>query len=346
MQSAVGEMSGRVLSVRVMSLLLVIGLTSHIHNCTGTGATSISDSAEAFLVRYSTYHNSTGEISCSREWRLDLYSNGTVDYQYISLGPLYNSTKNLSSQLSMALVSEVYDTLVDDGFMMLDFAYEDAGWSSEDVNQTERLWVEAADETKRVMFSGHSIMGIVPNSYALLNNVMSLVQGRFPDIPDAALDIVVSEPPNGGPIADITAHFTNNELIELRDSGLCNISWPLFIVSANGSTVADLQGRIFPSCLMEFPPLTTRDFGPWSWDRSGLHPGEYVIMSQVVIWDCQIGEIASDLVWAPTDDQLNTGEGRESLSLALVGLCIVIAVAATFIILLAIKRGPFKRKGV
>ncbi|HUV61808.1 MAG TPA: hypothetical protein VMW71_06550 [Thermoplasmata archaeon] len=338
-------MPGKELPVKVFSFLLVVSSMSQIMSCADIGIQAVSASADTFVIRYCTYHNGTLETSYSSEMYLDIYSNGTALYRYISYSPSHNSTKNMSFQLPMALVSELYDTLVDERLWMLNHSYEDSGWSWEEVSHTERLCIDVPDETKTVIFSGHSIMGIVPNSYALLNNIMNLVQGRFPDLPDAALDIVVSELPDRGPVANITAHLTNCGPTVLYDSSLCNISWPTFIVSVNGSTVGDLQGRIFPSCLMEFAPLTTRDFGPWSWNRSGLSPGKYVIMSRVVIWDCEIGDIASNLTWTPYNNQFEPEDDRESLSLALIGLGIAIAVvAAAFYVFYVGKRGPYRRK--
>lgn len=96
---------------------------------------------------------------------------------------------------------------------------------------------------------------------------------------------------------------------------------------------------------MEFAPLTTRDFGPWSWNRSGLSPGKYVIMSRVVIWDYEVGDIASNLTWTPNNNQFEPEDDRESLSLALIGLGIAIAVVVTaFYVFYMSKRGQNGRE--
>jgi hypothetical protein len=340
-----GGRFGRGLSVCIISLLLAASFLSLLSCCNDTGNSVASASAETFVIRYSTYHNATVDTPYSKETHLDIYSNGTALYRYVSYRPTYNSTKNMSSQLPAVLVSELRDMLLHEGFSMLNRSlYEDSGWLLAEVNHTERVDIEALRDANTVVFSGHSIMGVIPNSYALLNNIMRLVQGRFSDMPDVALDIVVSEPQDGGSVATVTAHLSNYGSTMLTDSGLCNISWPLFIVSANGSTVADLQGRIFPDCLMEFAPLTTRDFGPWPWNRSGLSPGKYVIMSRAVAWDCEIGDIASDLTWTPDSSQFEPEEDLKSLSLAITAIGTAIAITTVFYVLYAGKRGARRRK--
>jgi hypothetical protein len=337
--------SGKGLSVCIVSLLIATSILSQLSCCIDTSSPVTSASAETFVIRYCIYDNVTADTSYSTETHLDIYSNGTALYRHVSYRPSYNITKNVSSELPAVLVSESLDTLVCEGYRMLDGSpYEDSGWPLEEVNHTERVSVETPNDANTVVFSGHSMMGVIPNSYALLNNIMRLVQGRFPDMPDVALDIVVSESQNCGPLADITAHLTNSGSTTLRDSGLCNMSWPLFIISADGSTVVDLQARAIPECVMDFAPLTTSDFGPWSWNRSGLSPGKYVIMSRVVIWDCEVGDIASDLTWTPDGSQFESEDDPKSLSIAITATGMAIVASIGFYVIYAYKKGSRRRK--
>jgi len=218
--------------------------------------------------------------------------------------------------------------------MSLSYSYNDSGWSDTRLNHTERACIEVSGELQTVTFNGNSMMGKVPASFALLNNIIGLVVGGLADLPDATLDIVVTEPSDHGPTAKIAAKFANNGDTTLRDSGLCNISWPTFIVSANGSTLGDMQAKMAPYCLMEFAPRTTTHFGPWEWNRTGLSPGNYVIMSRVVIWDFEIGNIDSNSTWTSVEKHAEPNDHHEGLSLALVGLGIAIAVGvATFYVI-------------
>lgn len=345
-QSATGGVLAKGLSVRITTVLLSVSFLSlsQLFCCIDSGNSAASASAEAFVIRYCIHHNGTTEPSYLTETNLDIYSDGTVLYRYASCRPSGNSTKNMSSQLPSALMDELLNTLVYGEFSVLDRTmYEDSGWSMLSVNHTERVSIETPNDVSSVLFRGHSIMGAIPNSYALLSNIMRLVTGVFPDMPNVALDIFVWEPLEPGPIASITAHLTNHGSELIYDSALCNTSWPLFIVSTDGSTVVDLQGSVFPSCVMEFAPFTTRDFGPWLWNRSDIAPGRYVIMSRVVVWDCEIGDITPNLTWTPYNGQLGPEDDLGPPCLVLVGLSIVIGVVAVLVSAFYLRRRSHRR---
>jgi len=326
-------MLGKILSFRLFSILFVLGLISQVIGFADSNISTVSASASAFVVRYCTHDNYTGDPPYSDDHYLFVYSNGTATYQLMSYNQWGNSTTNWTTQLSSTLISELYNTLIDEGFMSLNDSYNDFGRPNMGSNHVERACIEVSGELKTVTFNGLSMMGIVPASFALLNNIGNLVVDGRADLPDATLDIVVTEPPDRGPVAKITANFTNNGDTVLQDVGLCNMSWPTYIVSMNGSTVGDLQHGIVPYCLMEFDPHTTTEFGPWEWNRTGLSPGKYVIMSKVVIWDYEIGDIASNSTWTPVDNHAEPSNHSNGFSLVLAGLGIAIVVGvATFYI--------------
>lgn len=324
----------KIFSVRVFSLLFVLGLFSQVIGSTNTSVSTVSASANAFVIRYCIHDNYSysGVAPYSDDQYLFVYSNGTVTYELIQ-NRWGIPTANWTSKLSTSLVSKLHETLIGEGFMSLNDSYSDSGWSNTVSNHLERACIEVSGVPKTVTFNGNSMMGKVPASYALLNNIRNLVVGGLADLPDAALDIVVTEPSDHGPTAKITASFTNNGDTTLQDSGLCNISWPTFIVSANGSTVGDLQATMAPYCLMQFAPHTTTHFGPWEWNRTGLPPGNHVIMSRVVIWDYEIGCVDSNSTWIPVDKHAEPSNLFNGSSLVLAGLGIAIAVGvATFYI--------------
>lgn len=324
-------------SLGAFSLLVIIGLVSQSIGLAGTGATSASASADAFVVRYCTHENYTSDPSWSSDQYLFIYSNGTATYQFIQNNQWGNSTTNWTSQLSTALTSKLYDTLIHEEFMSLNGSYTDMGWSPSDLNHTERACIEISGQLKTVTFYGRSMIGLIPGSYALLNNIEELVARELSDLPDAALDIVVTEPPDSGPVAEMTANFTNNGDTKLSDAGLCSVSWPTFIVSVNGSTVDDLQDGMIPYCFMEFAPHTTTGFGPWEWNRTGLIPGQYVIMSCVVIWDYVIGNISANASWIPSGNHIEPGDQNDAFHLALAGLGIAAAAGVTAFYVIRIR---------
>jgi len=335
----------KISSVRMLSLLLILGLFSQVAGFTSIGISTVSASGDAFVVRYCTHDNFTGDPPYLNDRYLFIYSNGTATYQFISNNQWGNSTTNWTGQLSAALISELYETLIGEEFNSLSNSYDDLGWSQTWMNHIERACIEVSGELKTVTFNGRSMMGIVPGSYALLNNIRNLVVEGLSDLPNATLDIVVTELSNRGPTAMITANFTNMGDTILHDSGLCNISWPTYIVSVNGSTAGDLQDGAIPYCYMEFDPQTTRDFGPWEWNRTSLSPGKYVIMSRVVIWDYEIGNIALNSTWTPIDNHTEPNDSDESFSLALAGLSIAIAVCvATLYVIRMHQKGRGGRK--
>jgi len=335
----------KISSVRMLSLLFILGLFSQIVGFTNIGIFNVSASGDAFVVRYCTHDNFTGDPPYLNDRYLFIYSNGTAAYQSISNNQWGNSTTNWTGQLSAALISELYETLIGEEFNSLSDSYDDLGWSQAWMNHIERACIEVSGELKTVTFNGRSMMGIVPASYALLNNIRNLVVEGLSDLPNATLDIVVTELSNRGPTAKITANFTNMGGTILHDSGLCNISWPTYIISVNGSTVGDLQDGVYPYCYMEFDPQTSTDFGPWEWNRTGLSPGKYVIMSRVVIWDYEIGNIASNSTWIPIDNHTEPNDYNEGFFIALTGVGIAIAVGvATAYVFRISQKGREERK--
>jgi len=328
------EISVRRSSLGAFSLLVIIGLVSQSIGLASTGASSASASADAFVVRYCTHENYTSDPAWSSDQYLFVYSNGTATYRFIQNNQWGNSTTDWTSQLSAAPISKLYDTLIHEEFMSLNSSYTDMGWSPPDLNHTERACIEISGLLKTVTFYGRSMIGLIPGSYALLNNIEELVVRELSDLPDAALDIVVTEPTDSGPVAEITANFTNNGDTMLGDAGLCRESWPTYIVSVNGTTVGDLQNGSIPYCYMDFGPHTTTGFGPWEWNRTGLMPGQYVIMSCVVIRDYVIGNISANASWIPSDDHIEPGDQNDAFYLALAGLGIAAGagVAAFYII--------------
>lgn len=336
-------MRGKMLSVKVLPLILVMGFLFRAVGSTDASI-NITSTTEVFAVQYSIYDNHTEDEYRSYEEHLNVYSNGTATYLYDT--PWRDLPASRIRQLSLSMVSELYVTLIDEGFDSLDYTYRDTGWSRTEVNHTECVRIEVPGEIRTVTFLGNSMMGITPNSYALLKNFMWLVDIGFPYFPDVALDIAVTEPVDHGPVADVTALLSNYGPWTLRDFAACNTSWPLFVVSANGTTVSDLQNGVIPACMIEIPPLAADDFGPWKWDRTGLSPGKYVIMSRAVLWDYESGSIASDLTWTPDDSQFEAEGDNHGLSLALLGIGIAIAVAAALPLALYIRRrGLNRRKG-
>lgn len=322
----------KIFSMRAFSLLLVLGLFSQVIGSTNSGVSTVSASANDFVIRYCIHDNYSGAAPYSDDQYLSVYSNQTATYELIQDRWGTPST-NWTGKLSSALVSKLHETLISEGFMSLNDSYNDSGWSSTVANHLERACIEVSGELKTVTFNGNSMMGRIPASFALLNNIIDLVVGGLADLPDATLDIVVTEPSDHGPTAKITANFANNGDTTLRDSGLCNTSWPAFIVSANGSTLGDMQAKMAPYCLMEFAPRTTTPFGPWEWNRTGLSPGNYVIMSRVVIWDFEIGNIDSNSTWTSVEKHAEPIDHFNVSILVLAGLGIAVAVGvATFYI--------------
>jgi len=319
-------MLGKILSFRLFSILFVLGLISQVIGFADNNTSTVSASASAFVVRYCTHDNYTWDPLDTKEWYLFVYSNGTATAQ-LAFGSRYgSSTMDYASHLSDDLISEVYETMTNEGFMSLGPTHDDPGWPLTWSNHTERVCLEVSNESKTATFNGNSMMGIIPKSFAILNNVRSVVTMGVADIPDANLDIEVIEQVDQGPIAEIEVDLTNNGETVLSDAGLCAGSWPLYVVRSDGRTVDDLQKGMAPNCSMEFQPHTTTDFGPWEWNRTGLSPGKYVIMSRVAIWDYEIGNIDSSSTWTPVDNHAEPSNHYESIFLALVGVGIVLAV--------------------
>lgn len=207
-----------------------------------------------------------------------------------------------TSRLSEALINHLRDILTSVGFLSLGSSYNDPGWDSAGLNHTENACIEMPGQTKTVTFYGRSMMGIAPEQFAMLNNLMTVVAGGRADLPDAVLDIELREPSDNGPDANISADFANNGDTELSDSGLSSESWPTFVVSTNGTSVADLQDGAIPYCYMQFQPHSSKSFGPWEWNRTGLSSGNYVIMSCVVIWDYIVVNMTANSSWTPVVD--------------------------------------------
>lgn len=321
-------MQGKILSIRVFSLMLILGFFLPLVGTADTNITAASPSANAFVIRYCTHDNYTGNMPYVDDEYLFIYSNGTATYQYTH-SQWSSGTSNRTSQLSAVLISKLHETLLDDEFMSLNQSYTDLGWFDTKLNHTERVCIEVSGGLKTVTFYGRSMMGTIPSSYALLNNIAALVSEGLADLPDASLEVIVTEDSESGPLAKITANFTNNGDTTLQDSGLCSTSWPTYIVSMDGGTVGDMQARIAPYCTMQFAPHTTTHFGPWEWNRTDIPPGTYVIMSRVVIWDYVIVEISPNSTWTPANSHSEQNGGQEGLSLAIAGLGIAFAVGVT-----------------
>ncbi|MCU0853018.1 MAG: hypothetical protein MUC90_07205 [Thermoplasmata archaeon] len=268
--------------------------------------------SDGFAIRYCVHVNVTGDYPYSSDSYLFVYSNGTASYQYNYSHQYGSSSSNWSTQLTDGQVSDLFDVLMYEEFMTLEDTYEDLGWTDASLGHLERACIETGGTMKTVSFHGHSIIGIIPGSFAMLSNLVSVVKQGLGEIRDADLEITVSEPSDGGPIANITANLTNNCGVTLTDTGLCNLSWPIFIVSVNGTTVDDAQKYMIPYCLMEFPPGTTREFGPWGWNRTGLAPGTYVIMSRACVWDFIVGNISANASWIPVDDGRDADDDTQS----------------------------------
>ena len=301
--------------------------------------TNWSSSVDDFVVRYCIHENYTGDTPHSSDQYLFVYSNGTATCQFNSTSQWGSSSTNWTSQLSHAQVSNLYDALISEGFMSFGDSYDDLGWTNTLRNHTERACIEISGALKTVTFHGRSMIGIAPGSFAMLSNIVTVVLGGLADIPDATLDIFVTEPPNGGAVANITANLTNSSDLTLTDSGLCNVSWPVLIVSANGTLAADAQKYMMPYCYMEFAPGTTTEFGPWAWNRTDLSPGSYVIMSNVYIWDYVIGNISSNSSWIPVEDGSGRDvEPRNDTEILYIGLAGIGAALAVGIVVLYVFR--------
>jgi len=280
----------------LLSSLLLLAVSVEV----GKAVTSRSNSE--FIVRYCTHVRDLTDTTYADDNYLFVYSNGTVTYRSYLNSTYGNHTGNWTYQLSDALVASVYNTLIGGGFLSLKDSYGDPGWYSAWSTHTERVCFEQLGELKTVTFGGRNIMGVIPAAYALLNNIEQMYHNGMTDVSEGTLDIRVIEPSDRGPVASISANFTNNGEMTLSDAGLCNRSWPTYIVSREGRTVGNLQNWTIPECFMTFEPQTTREFGPWMWNRTGLLPGDYVIMSKVVIWDYVVGKIDSNMTWTSSDD--------------------------------------------
>jgi hypothetical protein len=332
---SVGGMRGRsLLIVPCAVLIAAIAIVATIPS-SDSHAVSVSYLSDGFVIRYCVHTNFTGDPAYSSDSYLFVFSNRTATYQYNFTQEYGSSSTNWSVQLTEGQVSNLFDVLMYEDFMSLGDSYEDPGWTDVSRGRLERACIDMAGTMKTVTFHGRSMIGIISGSFAMLNNLVSVVMGGLDEIPDADLEIAVNEPSGGGPVANITANFTNNCGLTLTDSGLCNISWPIFIVSVNGTTVGDSQKFMAPYCFMQFAPGTTTEFGPWGWNRTGLAPGSYVIMSRVCVWDFVVGNISANASWTPVEDDRDKVDDSESgmlnLAFAGIGVAAIAAVVALYV---------------
>lgn|GEM_PF-1631422 len=286
-----------------------------------------------FVVRYCIHDNITGDASHSNSWYLFLYSNGTATLQ-CNYGFTSESTV---SYMSPAIAAEAYITVTREGLMSMSGWHNDSGWPNLVMNHTERLCVEISGTQHIVSFGGNSLMGMMPRSFATLNNILTAVNGDRTDLLAAGLDLRVAGRPADDPVADISATFENREWGDLSDAGLCNMSWPTFVVSVNGTTVFDMQASMAPYCWMDFPPNSTEEFGPVAWNRTGIDAGEYVAMSCIVVWNWTYANISSDSAWAHKSGGSSPAGPDDSTWLILGGVAAVCAVAGIGIYLMRVR---------
>ena len=301
-------------------------------------ALTVQATPDSFVIRYCQHDNYTTDPAHSSSWYLSIYSNGTATV-HAEQGA---SSDDWVSQLSGGLVAQAYDILSGEGLMSMTGYHNDTGYVGTNLNHTENVCLEISGSRHIVSFGGNSMMGMLPQSFALVNNIMLIVIAGWSELPNVEFDVTVSERATPGPIADVRATFTNHGGQSLEDYGMCNTSWPALFVSRNGTTVDDIQTTSAPLCAMTFEPNTTDEFGPWAWNRSGLAPGEYIVMSRIAIWSWTSTNISADAAWAGHNDDTPSDPGNNSLLYIVAGGIGVAAVAcvAAFYIIRMRGRGP------
>ena len=320
----------RVWVARGFSVLLMAAFLAPMAGSVYGGSSAGSEAVASFTIKYCVHESYSGEWTYNSDSYLVVHSNGTATYRVNDF--VWNAT------LSSDLVNQLYNIMVGEEFSSLDSSYADLGWGRT-MNHTERACLEISGVNKTVTFEGNSMMGVIPGSFAILNNIASAVNRGLADLPNAALEMGVKDLDIRTRLSEITANMTNSGKTVLQDSGLCNTSWPIFIVSVNGTTVADAQARVMPYCRMQFDPDTTTDFGPWKWNRTDVPADRYVIMSRVVVWDFITGNITADSAWiSDKADKEPVTNGPDTLLIVVSGIAVASSAGVVVLAFLLIRR--------
>jgi len=292
-----------------MPVLVCLSLICQAVAFLGNGISGVSAAPSQFVITYATYDDYSDANQEDTIWILVVRSNGAANLH--AEGRYFDV--NWSSHLSAAVVSDAYAALSNESFASLSGWHNDSGYRDQGFcNHSEAVSLDASGTNHTVTFGGNSLMGISPAVSALLNNILGLVQEGASDMLDVTLDVTVAERTPPSAYLNVSAVFTNNAQKNYSQEGLSNVSWPTFIVSTNGTTVADMQASSMTPSYETYEPGTSTPFGPWGWNRTGLQPGEYVVMSYVVVWSWTSTNIPSDAPWAGEDDDTTPTEPDEN----------------------------------
>jgi hypothetical protein len=218
---------------------------------------------------------------------LEILSNGDYSVNYTTTSDPsedWTGAGSISPELALA----IFETILAEGFCYMLGSYRDLGHPENACEETLAVMCPSGD--KSVSFGGFSMMGLMPESWTMLSNLLYSLWSERTEPLEVGLDISLTPGPRPTETG-ISLELTNGEDFVVSDAGVCETLWPVRVLRVNGCSVHTFGITSAPTCTMDFGPGTTTEFEAQTWNWSGVAAGFYVIMVMVVVSDYVLFEV-------------------------------------------------------
>jgi hypothetical protein len=199
------------------------------------------------------------------------FNPGVLDPEFV-----HESAVTLGDDLVMYLV----DALEADDAWGLTGTYSDAFWVGKARDsRTETLTLEDDSGAHRLEFVGRAMYGVMPHTTVALGKLMKATY--TPGFDSLAQEVQVDASIDQHGMVTVSAAAVNGASDDLTLAGVCEESWPAYIVRYNGCTVAELVDSGYPTCIIPIAPGETYGFETKGWNATGSAAGRYVVMAEL-----------------------------------------------------------------
>lgn len=231
-----------------------------------------------FVISYSYFVYGAEADDLRSVWTLQIFSDGVCYSNYTDIAGGSGISSEMAN-ISEDLAEDTFDGILSEWSDDMLRRYRDLASQSGLV--AHKLDVEWHNASIGTVFEGHSMIGVMPWTYARLYNIYGLLPMNKTTPLDVSLEISASNGP--GMTTYVSAVFTNNESFNLTQFGATLDLWEGWIVRVNGRFVESLNGNVLPLTWTTFLPDSVTEFSAQDWDWSGASPGFYVVMVRIVI---------------------------------------------------------------
>lgn len=190
-----------------------------------------------------------------------------------------DDTSSFKANISMAFARNTLEGILSEWSFDTLRRYLDLGTPSGFMEQT--LDVVWHVDSLGMVFEGYSMMGVMPWTYARLQNVIKLTVMNETSPLNASLQLSTAQGP--GTTTYVDAVFENNEEFNLTAAATTLDVWEGWIVRVNGRYVDSLNKDILATTWKTFTPGSVTEFEAQGWNWSGASPGFYVVMVEIVL---------------------------------------------------------------